>query len=180
MMKRRQQQDESFEDFYTDLTSLANRAELCAHCRDDRLVDHLIFGIHNVKLRAKVFEEGLSTVATVVNFMNKREYAKRSSASISGTKLSVNQTNVQSQGGKEEQGHLRKERSQSRGRDSSKSRTDSQKCKNCGRREHTQGALCPAKNQECRRCSEEGHFEICCPTRPKETPTRGRARGRGH
>ena len=52
--ERRQQNGELFDDFFVSLKELADDAELCSACVDDRLVTRIISGVADQNLRRKL------------------------------------------------------------------------------------------------------------------------------
>jgi hypothetical protein len=41
------------------------------------------------------------------------------------------------------------------------------KCNKCGYAPHTDGKTCPGERATCRHCNETGHYDRCCPSRPR-------------
>ena len=140
--RRKQHQGETIADFVVSLR------ELAASCRfhneavkEDMIVDALILGCRDQDIEQELLKTRDLTLGDAITRAQGIEQAKVDGSKMRGEEASVN---------------IQKGR-----RAKQASRVDSeQDCQACGL-DHRKGN-CPARNRECRKCQETGHFAKMC------------------
>lgn len=147
----RQEGSESFEDFHIRLRALATSAELCRHCVDSRMATRIMAGIQDTETKKKLLAHvPFPTALQAVNNCRSDETAR------------INERQLSGQAGISALSTYKKEK-----------RVRGSLCGSCGRRAHTTGETCQAKlpGRSCDHCKKPGHYQNCCPTKPKPPST---------
>ena len=147
-----QRPDQPFRQFYAEVMDTASRCDFGAgYCTadaqravDDRVLSKIIFGIHSVEARQKLFEEdGVMTLAHAKKIIEDKESAMDTEKRFVGEPPTVNLMKKTFQPKKNTQ-------------------VQQQRCGQCGRAPHKSGEKCPARGAICRACNQQNHFEVCC------------------
>ena len=85
--ERKQEENEDFDKFHAALCKLAIRADLCTHCRDDRIASKIIAGIRKIETRKKLLEEQNLTLAQVKNKCIAAEISDKNTSELTGKKV---------------------------------------------------------------------------------------------
>ncbi|KAJ1526442.1 hypothetical protein ONE63_009576 [Megalurothrips usitatus] len=148
-LRRRQQPNESVDDFVADLHRLAESANL-GDLKDDLIRDVLILGIKDRKLSDALTLDGSLTLERATTRVRQKEELQR-----------------------QQQAEAREQGSSGGGRASDnnnkpKQRTPPAKeCSKCGRSPQHAFSECPAKGSECSKCHGKNHWARKCPGKGK-------------
>ena len=136
------------------MKNLANEADMCDHCMDQRLVTQIMMGIEDNELRQKLLTiNPFPDVKTVVDICRSSEYAKKDSSTLESSKVSK-VTSYQKQ----------KRENVKEKMDNSSNFTKSESCFHCNRKWHPR-KYCPAIDSICNKCNKKGHWAIACKNR---------------
>lgn len=144
---RVQNENETLEQFVTDLKTLLNDCQYQEELHDEIVRDHIVFGVRSSKIREKLIMEGSDLTLTKC-------------IDIAHT-LELGQSQAQAIGGTPEPVHAVRQK----GARKFEQRQNSETCGRCGSRNHKRQNECPAKSQECRKCKRKGHYAKMCKTR---------------
>lgn len=88
--ERRQQNGELFDDFFVSLKELADDAELCSACVDDRLVTRIISGVADQNLRRKLLAiDPPPSLAEALRVCRSEESAVHTETELAGTRRTI-------------------------------------------------------------------------------------------
>ena len=151
-----QNSDETVEQY---IVRLRQRGSLCEFADLNEMIrDQIIEKCNSKVLRRKLLEKQDLTLDKL------RQIAQ-------AFEMSQKQADCMEQSGKQDVNRVRA-RAQSypdRKRDGKTKWADQPKCFSCGYVGHMhKDPKCPAKGQKCRKCSNIGHFEVCCKTKDKK------------
>ena len=150
LRKRTQEAGETVNDFVVALRNLVTTCNFCnEECEQKAIRDQLIEGLEDGDAVEDLLKEKDLTLTQAIDLATAKESAKKGKERLKGTE--VNRTNWR------EKGSTRKGGVNSGAGGSSKDR-----CRFCGRSQHSSGKTCPAKNKTCNTCGKEGHFEVMC------------------
>jgi uncharacterized membrane protein YgcG len=142
--ERRQGPLETFDDFYIGLRRLAEAADLCATCFDNRLVTRIIAGTRDAETKKKLLAMSpFPLLQTTINICRSDESARANEGSLS------NQAGISA---------IQKKSSRM-------DRPYANECKSCGHPAHLTGTPCPAIGRTCHSCGKLDHFSPKCPSR---------------
>ena len=174
LFTRRQQQGETFEDWYCDLRRLYDLAEANEMTGDDLLTVLITTGIRDEKVRSKIFEDFRTpTLDETVKLIEQMVYAKDTTARIEKRRedskvAGIGSSNSSKRPSKTSYQKDKEGRRWDKGNVDSKNKTNEKskdKCNYCGRDRHPNGGgkfgwreSCPAKNASCKECKKTGHF----------------------
>ena len=156
--QRTQEENESFDDFYVAIKQLAEEADLCDECKNQRLTTKIMASVNDQELRQKLLAlTPFPTLQTVVNLCRSQETAIKD-ASMLGGKITierVKKTNYQK---------LKTENFTNQNINQSSTK---EHCYRCGYEKH-KFLKCPAKESTCTICSKSGHWAKMCRTKVSE------------
>ena len=151
---RVQNQDESFDQFVTELQILVKD---CAYDKDDEMVrDRIVFGIRNNAIREKLINKGSElTLTQTLEIARAYEISKAQSHLINTP--GNNSVEVNAVRGKGQRKSVHKQ--------VSAASSTKGKCTRCGR-QHEKNQ-CPAIGKTCNKCHRTGHFASVCRSKQK-------------
>lgn len=147
---RKQEEGEDFDEFYVSIRKLAEEADLCEACVEQRLTTKIMASISQEDVRKKLLAvTPFPSLQTVVDICRSQEAASRDAKSLNG-KVSIERikkTNYQ------------------------KNKTNQEKflkknCHRCGKEKHM-FSNCPAKASKCHNCEKIGHWTEMCSLKKK-------------
>ena len=172
---RTQRDNETFEQFVTELRTLIKDCEYPPDVTDEQIRDHIVFGVKSSKIRQKMILEGSElTLERCMDIAHTYELSLNQAEAISsqakneavdsvihnrgrgrargkhrGTRQSWDQTN---KGTRQSRDQTNKGTRQSR----------DQNCDYCGNKTHRTKTECPAYGKQCHKCSKYNHFAKLC------------------
>ena len=153
---RVQHENETFDDFLTDLRELAKTCDFCQHgdCMNQRLRDSIVVGIKEGDTTEKLLEKSSTlTLDKTIDVCRADEAARYNRTVLKGdTECSANAV---------KRNHHKPNVNKKQTQDTA------QKCGRCGYNQHDKRA-CPAKNKKCTVCSKIGHFAAVCFSKSKQ------------
>jgi transposase InsO family protein len=151
----KQENGETVEQFVTRLKDKANTCEFGDH-QNEHIRDQVIDKCKSHNLRKKFLEKGKITLENMVGLARASEAADRQAAAMEGGAV----------GGRSGAVNAVRKTVSNVNKDSKRG-----SCYRCGYTGHyARDSACPARNKECSRCHQMGHFEKMCKTgdiRPK-------------
>ena len=151
-VERRQQEGESFDSFYVSIKKLAEEADLCNECIEQRLVTRIMSGVRSKELKQKLLAiNPFPKLKDVIDICRSYESSIRDCSSLD--EKSINKLST-----------YRKNKKEKMKRTSSKS----ENCSYCGKNEIHERSNCPARDSKCRNCNKTGHWDIACKFPRKE------------
>jgi len=163
--KWRQENNETFDEFYIRLQRIAKCADLCEECWDQRLTTRVITGISDQETKKKL--------------LACKEFPKLEDAVILCRGDEAASNNAPMLSNKQNHSTAVNKVSKQRNRSSSRSRKkgdDRKSCQQCGRDPHAEGSDCPAKGKTCNKCPRGNHFaNMCHSTTPADGKPTGKA-----
>ena len=185
LFTRRQQQGDTFEDWYCELRRLYDLAEAEGMSGEDLLTVLITTGIRDEKVRSKIFEDlRTPTLDDTVKLIEQMVHAKDTNARIEkrreDSKVSaINKSGYQKRPTKTSYQKDKEFQRFEKGKVDEKNKFTDQsklKCNCCGKdRNPSTGKFygwkenCPAKNAECKDCKKTGHFTgmVACKARKR-------------
>lgn len=144
----RQSDTETFDEFYIRLQRIAECADLCTACWDERLTTKIISGIKDAETRRKLLAlPEFPKLQDAVNTCRSEESAAQNAPILGRQQASINAVSKQQRN---------RSISPARDRDSKKN------CHRCGRKPHPEGETCPARGKTCAKCHKDNHFAAVC------------------
>ena len=123
----RQEEEQSFDEFYVSLRKLASEADLCSQCVDTRLVTKIMAGIHSQEIRQKLLAlSPFPDLKTVVNLCRSHETSLKDSETLN-------------EGGKIDRINQK----------ASEDKEPTQNCYKCGGNQHKDQEYCPTTGSKC-------------------------------
>ncbi len=169
--RRVQGESEKFEQFFTDLKLLANECNFCnvGTCRDERIIERIVFGVRSDRAREKLIEQGSDLkLDKAVDFCRTRELSDAQMKSVAqteatGTVHAVGKKPHKRSGPNRFQtkGHEGQSRAQPAESQGDSTGATGQKCGNCGFK-HYQPGRCPASGTTCAKCGRQDHWARVC------------------
>lgn len=155
---RSQHQDESIDQYVTDLKNIAANCEF-GDLRASLIRDRIVCGVTNLSLREKLLEEDDLSLEKTLNICRAMELSKQQAQEISNP--STVDSNV-------DRVYRRRHKPNQTEASSSSTRTtveeyERKTCRRCGNSHRMY--KCPAFRETCRRCKGKGHFEKMCRSR---------------
>ena len=152
----RQMPNEIFDTFYIRLRQIAEGANFCLTCQDDRLKTAIISGIHNTETRRKLLAiNPPPNLQGTIDLCRSEESAADNESSLSRQRVA----RISEKGNSKAK----------RGKSKSKTTKSDDQCSRCGYPAHQGDQHCPAKDKSCNRCSKKGHLESMCKTKATAT-----------
>ena len=152
--KRKQEVGETFDEFLTDLRLLSKNCNFCSTngCFERLLIDRIVAGVKNGKIREKLLREKDLTLLKTIDICRLCENASDGIAELSKSSEDDTSKEVVRIDGKRFQ---------------STHNTSGGKinCKFCGRKTTFGRDSCPAWGKKCRKCNELNSFEKICTKR---------------
>ena len=143
--ERRQEEDESFDEFYVSLRNLAEESDICENCYEQRITTRIMSGIKDKNVRQKLLAiNPFPDLKTVVNLCRSEESAKKDSSALD-SKITIEKVKKKTNYKKEKRDNF--------------SKPDN--CKKCGFDYHEK-IKCPANKSECKACGKFGHWAKMC------------------
>ncbi|KAG0722364.1 Transposon Ty3-I Gag-Pol polyprotein [Chionoecetes opilio] len=145
--ERRQQEGESFDEFFVTLKELADDAELCSSCLDDRLVTRITSGVADQNLRRKLLAiDPPPSLPEALRLCRSEEFALNTETDLTSTRRIVGRA------------VSTRHRYQSASRH--RHHEVGAKCEGCGGEPHPQGRQkqCKAWGKRCDACGITGHY----------------------
>ncbi|KZS02114.1 Uncharacterized protein APZ42_000982, partial [Daphnia magna] len=140
---------ETFDEFYIRLKNLAEAANLCIACLDERMATRIMAGIQDAETKRRLLAiSPFPTSQQTINICRSEESARANERSLSGP-ASVAKIQLK---------HQRQFR-----------QSEVNKCGSCGRPTHHSDEPCPAIGKQCHNCGNENHFAPCCPMRSRSS-----------
>ena len=144
---KKQDEYESFDDFFVSAKELALQADFFKTCFDERMTTKVITSVKSQELRQKLLSlNPFPSLQTVVDISRSFESATRDADFFTRNKISKIKTVNQENSMKQKIPEIKKER----------------KCWFCGYNRHTNRLECPARDKECKICGKIGHFSSVC------------------
>ena len=134
----RQDDHQTFDEFYVALKKLAIESDLCKECVDSRLVTKIMAGVNSQDIRQKLLSiSPFPDLKTVVDLCRSHETSMKDCEALSnGCKIDRVYKKY--------------------------TKNDAQeKCQKCGREKHSND-VCPARNSTCHTCDKIGHWTEMC------------------
>ena len=153
--ERRQEEGETFDEYYIALREIANNADLCKVCLDDRLTTRIMSGIGEPETKRKLLAHTPPpSLQTTLNICRSEESAHNDELTLANsenvsTKIDTIHKHRQYQPGKPRFQNIT-------------SPKGNQCCGYCGKMRHKSRDHCPAKQSECTNCKKLGHWAACC------------------
>lgn len=148
---RTQDEEETFEQFYTDLKVLFNDCGYNPDIEDEMLRDHIVFGVKSKKVREKLISEGSElTLQKCTDIVRTFELSQKQLKSMNSSGEDPN-VNI-----------IVKKKPQAVKPRAFKAKQ--KKCSRCGY-EHFYKDRCPAIGQLCNLCQKPDHFASMCKTK---------------
>ena len=171
LVKKRQAERQSFDDFLVEIREMAEEADVENMSSEDLIATLLVCGTSDNDARTELLAKRNVTLDTVIRICRSREKADKDQKSLSKPVAGVRQ---------QSNNRTRRARSQSqnRSRNSNKNSRDKPEkfCFNCGG-PYPHNGECPAKNRHCHFCKMEGHYSRCCKDK-KDKPSDSNADGK--
>ena len=162
--ERRQQEGETFDEYYIALREIANNADLCKVCIDDRLTTRIMSGIRDPEIRRKLLAHTPPpSLQTTINICRSEESARNDELEL---------VNIENDPTKVDK--IRKHSQYQRGKPRLQNNTSSkgnQCCGYCGKMRHQSRDQCPARRSECSTCKKVGHWAACCRQKQRSDAT---------
>ena len=184
---RVQEENETFEQFVTELKTLMKDCEYLAEIQDELIRDHIVFGVRSSKIREKMILEGSDlTLDKCMDIAHTYELSVPQSQAIGNQTTpgaAVDSLSYQNRGrGRGKRRNTRQSRDQytrqsrdqftRQSRDQNmrrswdqnmrQSRDQMQNCQYCGNKLHKHKTECPAYGKQCHKCSKYNHFAKFC------------------
>lgn len=153
-----QSDKETVEQF---ITKLRQQAVYCDFAnQDEQIRDQVIEKCRSHKIRAKLLEKGKDLTLEQLRTIAATFEMTEAQARHMDTELVASINKIHGRGPKTD-------KPKRTGR--FENRKYGNKCFRCGREGHlARDPSCPAKDKECRKCGNVGHFMSCCLTKPKQ------------
>lgn len=165
--ERKQEEGEPFDHFYMELREIANNADLCQQCLDDRLTTRIMSGIRDPETRRKLLAiTPPPSLLTTVDICRSEESARNDEAALANN----------------DKGHTKIDRIGKKTWQRSKTRNNAtskhnHRCGYCGKSAHKTRDECPARHSVCSVCKKMGHWATCCrQNNPQTKSTQQRVR----
>ena len=160
--RKNQHDDETFDQFITELRNLASTCEF-GDLHENLLLYKVMDGIRSDKIRDVLLRKGVEmTLEKAINICQTEETTKMQMKEMSSEKEMGGITKNQ----KRKKALNKKRGSDNRQKKKNKGSTqsmDGKECKFCGQIHKPRG--CPAYGQECHKCKKKNHWASCCMTR---------------
>ena len=145
--ERRQQEGESFDNFFVNIKKLSAEADLCGHCLDQRLVTKIMTGVRCKDLKQKLLAiSPFPELKEVINICRSYESSVRDSTSLDEKTLNK----------------ISKYKLQKKSNPTDPVKTNSNNsCIRCGYNRHPLDK-CPARDATCGYCKKVGHWTKNC------------------
>ena len=146
--QRKQEEGETFENFYSAIRNLSKTCDFCDNCRDSMIRDKIVLGIRDCNTQTELLKVRDLNLTKCVDTCRAAE-----NANLQGKAMN-------SQDNPEEVHKVKTE-----------PRTDTmlKECKFCGTKHRLRKEECPAYGKTCFRCSGKNHFGRKCLTGNKFT-----------
>lgn len=141
--KRVQKEDETFEQFYSEIQRLIKTCDYCDKCRDSILRDKLVVGVQDADLQKDLLKKRKLTLKNCIDLCRANEKAT-----------------LQNKDLKPETVNKIGKRQETASPSYSKN-----KCKFCGKSHKFRKELCPAFGKTCEKCHGNNHFAEVCRSR---------------
>ena len=152
--ERKQEEGEPFDQFYIALREIANNADFCQHCIDDRLTTRIMSEILDPETRRKLLTyKHPPSLQTIVDFCRSDESARNDEATLANN--DQGHTKIDKVGKKTWQ------RGKTRNTTTSK---HNHRCGYCGKSAHKTSDECPARRSECSICKKNGSLGYVLPS----------------
>ena len=168
--ERKQEEGEPFDQFYIALREIANNADLCQHCIDDRLTTRIMSGIRDPETRRKLLTYTPPTsLQTTVDVCWSDESARNDEAALA----------------KNDQGHTKIDKGGKKTYQLGKTRNTTiskhnHRCGYCYKSAHKTRDECPARRSECSICTKNGSLGYVLPSKQKSVDHIDSYSGAGH
>ena len=157
---KRQDEDQSFNDFVADLKRLSTDCEFGA-IRDDLVKDMIVTGVHDTQLRERLLRTTDLDYATAVKVGVAYEESKlHTSALKKSMKVDKIKHSNRSSNRHFKPGGSGKPGGKSNWQSGSSQQNEINNCRYCGG-SHRRGK-CPAYGEVCNNCKKKNHFSSCC------------------
>ena len=181
---RVQNENESLDQFVTELKTLIKDCDYPAATTDEHIRDHIVFGVRSSAIRKKLILEGSDlTLAKCLDIAHPYELSLPQAQAIgnqasNGAVDAINHNRGRGRG--RARGKVRGSNRQSRDqmnhaatRQPRDQVNQGRKCDYCGNNKHKTKTDCPAYGKQCHKCSKYKHFAnmkddavpVVCPTR---------------
>ena len=145
--QRKQEEGETFEQFYSAARNLSKTCDFCENCRDSMIRDKIVLGIRNCNTQTELLKTRDLNLTKCIDTCRAAE-----NAMLQGKAMNF-------QDSPEEVHKLKTE---------SRPDTMLKECKFCGTRHRLKKEECPAYGKTCFRCSGRNHFGRKCTTGNKD------------
>ena len=144
--KRKQEEGESFELFYSSIRTLMRTCNFCQNCVNSILRDKIVTGIRDPDTRSELLRARNLTLEDAVRICKTAESAKSQGSAMEAEKIHKVATQTKPSYKKE--------------------------CKFCGKQHEFKPGICPAYGRKCANCKLWNHFAAKCPKPQKKTETK--------
>ncbi|MEW8548052.1 MAG: RNase H-like domain-containing protein [Candidatus Thiodiazotropha sp.] len=170
---RVQKENESFEQFVTELKTLIKDCDYSAATTDEHIRDHIVFGVRSSAIRKKLILEGSDlTLTKCMDIAHTYELSLPQAQAIGNQAtngavdaISHNRGRGRGRAWGKRRGITRQSRDQTNQGGTRQSRDQTsraQKCDYCGNNKHKSKTDCPAYGKQCHKCSKYNHFAKIC------------------
>ena len=147
--QRKQEIGENFDDFYVCIKQLAEEADICETCKEQRITTKIMASINDQEMKQKLLAmTPFPYLQSVVDLCRSQETAIKDASILNG------ETDI---------GRVKKTNYQKYKNENSKNTRsmDNVKCHRCGNERHP-FFKCPARTDQCRSCDKIGHWAKFC------------------
>lgn len=170
---RVQKENESFEQFVTELRTLIKDCDYPAATTDEHIRDHIVFGVRSSAIRKKLILEGSDlTLAKCLDIAHTYELSLPQAQAIGNQTangavdaITHNRGRGHGRARGKPRGGARQSQDQMNLRGTRQSRDQvrqGNKCDYCGNNKHKNKTDCPAYGKQCHKCSKYNHFAKLC------------------
>ena len=144
--RRTQEDEESVDQFITNLYSLAENCEF-GTMKDELIRDRLVVGIKDIALSERLQTDEALTLDKAKKLVRQREAVKEHQSILKREESNLD--------------YVKSTENKSRTHQRQKKTNSENKCIRCGKHPHTR-QNCPARDSICYKCGKRGHFGTVC------------------
>ena len=157
---RREQEEESVDDFIIDLYSLAEHCQY-GRLHNEMVRDRIVVGIKDSKLSEKLQMDNELTLEKAISLARNSESAKQQQSTIR-TDLLTESKIEQIKGSSHKRVYTGKSVISNTYKSKQPRANDANSCTRCGQTPAHAKTNCPAREAVCHKCKKKGHFKAYC------------------